>query len=52
MADAIVNNQPNIDSTLDEQRRFEVPAEFAQKSHLKSVAEYEALYRESIAAHR
>jgi acetyl-CoA synthetase len=49
MADAIVNNQPNIDSTLDEQRRFECPAEFARKAHLKSLAEYEALYKESVA---
>ena len=48
MADAIVNNQPNIDSTLDEQRKFEAPVEFAKQSHLKSLAEYEALYRESI----
>ena len=48
MADAIVNNQPNIDSTLDEQRKFECPADFAQQAHLKSLAEYEALYRESI----
>ena len=48
MADAIVNNQPNIDSTLDEQRKFECPAKFAQQAHLKNLAEYEALYKESI----
>jgi acetyl-CoA synthetase len=48
MPDAIVNSQPNIDSTLDEQRKFESPTEFAQQSHLKSLADYEALYRESI----
>ena len=43
MSDA-TGNQPNIDSTLDEQRKFECPSEFAQKSHLKNLAEYEALY--------
>jgi len=48
MADAVANNQPNIDSTLDEQRKFECPTEFARKAHLKSLAEYEALYKESI----
>ncbi len=48
MPDAIVNSQPNIDSTLDEQRKFEAPKQFAQQSHLKSLADYEALYRESI----
>ncbi|MBI3474498.1 MAG: acetate--CoA ligase [Acidobacteria bacterium] len=47
MSDA-AGNQPHIDSTLDEQRKFECPAEFAQKAHLKSLAEYEALYKESI----
>jgi acetyl-CoA synthetase len=47
MPDA-TNHQPNIDSTLDEQRRFECPAEFARNAHLKSLAEYEALYKESI----
>ncbi|HWZ83948.1 MAG TPA: acetate--CoA ligase [Terriglobales bacterium] len=48
MPDATVNHQPNIDSTLDEQRKFESPSEFARKAHLKSLAEYEALYKESI----
>ena len=48
MADAIASNQTNIDSILDEQRKFECPAEFAQKAHLKSLAEYEALYKESV----
>jgi len=48
MADAITSNQTNIDSILDEQRKFECPAEFAQKAHLKSLAEYEALYKESV----
>jgi acetyl-CoA synthetase len=48
MADAIASNQTNIDSILDEQRKFECPSEFAQKAHLKSLAEYEALYQESV----
>ena len=40
--------QVNIDSTLDEQRRFEPPAEFSQKAQIKSLAEYETLYKESV----
>src|SRR5437763_6481485 len=48
MADAVAGNQNNIDSILDEQRKFECPAEFAQKAHLKSRAEYEAMYKESV----
>jgi acetyl-CoA synthetase len=40
--------QVNIDSTLDEQRLFEPPAEFSRQAKINSLAEYEALYRESI----
>ena len=40
--------QVNIDSTLDEQRSFDPPAEFSQKAKIKSLAEYEALYKESV----
>src|ERR1700692_3169424 len=40
--------QVNIDSTLDEQRLFDPPAEFSQKAQIKSLAEYEALYKESV----
>jgi acetyl-CoA synthetase len=40
--------QVNIDSTLAEQRSFDPPAEFSQKAQIKSLAEYEALYKESI----
>jgi acetyl-CoA synthetase len=40
--------QVNIDSVLDEQRSFPPPAEFSQKARIKSLAEYEALYKESI----
>src|SRR6202035_4456394 len=38
----------NIDSILQEQRKFEPPAEFARQAHIKSLAEYERLYQESI----
>jgi hypothetical protein len=40
--------QVNIDSTLDEQRSFDPPAEFSQKAQIRSLAEYEALYKESV----
>jgi acetyl-CoA synthetase len=40
--------QVHIDSTLDEQRSFEPSAEFSQKAQIKSLAEYEALYKESV----
>ena len=40
--------QVHIDSTLDEQRSFEPPAEFSQKARIKSLAEYEVLYKESV----
>ena len=36
---------PDIDSTLNEVRRFEPPQEFAAKAHVKSLAEYEAMYK-------
>ena len=35
----------DIESILKERRKFEPPAEFSQAAHVKSVAEYEALYR-------
>jgi len=40
--------QVNIDSILDEQRSFEPAAEFSRKGQIKSLAEYEALYKESV----
>jgi acetyl-CoA synthetase len=46
MADAIT--QVHIDSILDEQRSFPPPPEFSQKAQIKSLAEYEALYKESV----
>ena len=39
----------DIDSTLRENRVFPPPPEFAAKAHIKSLAEYESLYKQSIA---
>jgi acetyl-CoA synthetase len=47
MAETTVT-QVNIDSTLDEQRSFAPSAEFSKKAQIKSLAEYEALYKESV----
>jgi acetyl-CoA synthetase len=38
----------DIDSTLRENRVFPPPPEFSAKAHVKSLAEYEALYKQSI----
>ena len=38
----------NIDSVLQEQRKFECPEHFRQQAHIKSLEEYERLYRESV----
>ena len=38
----------DIDSTLRENRVFPPPPEFASKAHIKSLEEYEALYKQSI----
>jgi acetyl-CoA synthetase len=50
MADkAVVDTQgPNIDSILNEQRKFECPPEFSKQAHIKSLEEYERIYQESI----
>src|SRR5262244_683917 len=50
MADkaAVIPQSTNIDSILQEQRKFEPPAEFSRHAHVKSLAEYEALYKESV----
>jgi acetyl-CoA synthetase len=39
--------QSNIDSTLQEVRRFEPSTEFRQKSHINSLEDYERLYKEA-----
>jgi len=38
----------DIDSTLRENRVFPPPPEFSAKAHIKSLDEYEALYKQSI----
>src|ERR1700679_220459 len=38
----------DIESTLREHRVFPPPPEFSAKAHIKSLAEYEALYKQSI----
>jgi acetyl-CoA synthetase len=38
----------NMESLLRENRVFQPPAEFAAKAHIKSLAEYEAMYRRSV----
>ncbi len=40
-------SQSNIDSILHESRVFEPPAEFSQKAHIKSLDDYERIYREA-----
>jgi len=42
-----VANQ-DIDSTLRENRVFPPPEEFSRKAHIQSLAQYEALYKQSI----
>jgi len=39
----------DLDSTLRENRVFPPPEEFARKAHIKSLEEYETLYKQSIA---
>src|SRR6202047_3269431 len=38
----------SIDSILQEQRSFEPPPEFSKQAHIKSLAEYDRIYKESI----
>src|SRR5947207_5945473 len=37
----------DLDSTLKEERRFEPSAEFSSRAHIKSLEEYEAIYKRS-----
>lgn len=45
---ATVESSTNLDSSLRENRVFAPPAEFAAKARIKSLAEYEAMYRRSV----
>src|SRR5216117_143807 len=38
----------HIDSILQERRKFECPEHFRQQAHIKSLEEYERIYRESV----
>ncbi len=38
----------NIDSILHEDRKFECPEDFREEAHIKSLEEYERIYRESV----
>jgi len=38
----------NIDSVLQEQRKFECPENFRKDAHIKSLEEYERIYKESV----
>ena len=47
--ETVINPQEtSIDSTLQEQRKFEPSAEFRSKAHIKSLEEYDRLYKESV----
>lgn len=43
------NEQGHVDTVMVEQRLFAPPAEFAAQARVKSIAEYEQLYRRSMA---
>ncbi len=42
------HTQPDLDSTLRENRLFPPPVEFAARAHIQSVEQYEAMYRRSV----
>src|SRR6201987_206517 len=50
MADkaTVPTSDTNIDSVLQEQRRFEVPENFRNQAHVKSLEQYELIDRESV----
>ena len=45
-----MSTSPNITSVLQENRRFPPAKEFSKRAHIKSLAEYQKLYRASIQA--
>src|SRR5579863_8363035 len=48
MAEKASISNTDIDSVLQEQRRFESPEHFRSHAHIKSLEEYEHIYRESV----
>ncbi len=48
MSSEAVVPKSSIDSVLQEKRLFEPPKEFSQRAHIKSMAEYEKIYQESV----
>ena len=48
MSSITTSPDPNLDSTLRENRVFPPPAEFAAAARIKSLAEYEQIYRRSV----
>jgi acetyl-CoA synthetase len=45
---AVLGESTNLDSSLRENRVFAPPAEFAAKAHVKSLRQYEEMYRRSV----
>jgi acetyl-CoA synthetase len=45
---ATVEENANLDSSLRENRVFPPPEEFAERARIKSLTEYEAMYRQSV----
>jgi acetyl-CoA synthetase len=45
---AVLGESTNLDSSLRENRVFAPPAEFAAKAHVKSLEQYEEMYRRSV----
>ncbi len=48
MSTEAVTPKTNIDSVLQEARVFPPPKQFSERAHIKSMAEYEKIYRESV----
>jgi len=48
MANHAATGTTGIDSIRKEDRKFEAPSEFAQQAHIKSLEEYERIYKESV----
>ena len=43
-----VDARSNIESVLHEDRKFECPEDFRQQAHIKTLEDYERIYRESV----